>query len=90
MTRSIFIEIYSRPGCHLCDDAKSVIDRIGARMRIAVNVAVTNVDDNPEHRAAYGTDIPVVFIEGEEAFRHRVAESELERKLRELWNRSTS
>ena len=87
MPESIRIEIYSRPGCHLCDEAKAVIEPL--TQRYALQLTVTNVDSNPELRAAYGTEIPVVLINGAEAFRHRVDAETLERKLRELWNPST-
>ena len=88
MPESIRIEIYSRPDCHLCDEAKAAIMLFCDRFPL--DVIVTNVDSNPDLRAAYGTEIPVIFIEGSEAFRHRVDAMALERKLKELWNKSTS
>jgi glutaredoxin len=88
MPEFIRIEIYSRPGCHLCDEAKAVIEPFSARYPL--KLAVTNVDSDPDLRAAYGTEIPVVMINGTEAFRHRVDARALERKLKELWNPSTS
>lgn len=87
MPEFIRIEIYSRPGCHLCDEAKAVIEPL--TQRYALQLTVTNVDSNAELRAAYGTEIPVVLINGAEAFRHRVDAETLERKLRDLWNPST-
>lgn len=88
MPESIRIEIYSRPGCHLCDDAKGVIEPFSRRYPI--QITVTDVDSDPALRAAYGTEIPVVMINGVEAFRHRVDSASLERKLKELWNPSIS
>ena len=88
MPEFIRIEIYSRPGCHLCDEAKAEIEPFSGRYPL--ELAVTNVDSNPDLRAAYGTEIPVVMINGTEAFRHRVDARALERKLKELWNPSTS
>jgi glutaredoxin len=85
MPESIHVEIYSRPGCHLCDDAKAVVERFAKAYRL--HLTVTDVDTVPELRAAYGTEIPVVWIEGQEAFRHRVDAAQLERRLKELWNR---
>ena len=84
MPVSIQIEIYSRPGCHLCDEAKAVIEPFARTYPLVLTV--TNIDTNPELRAAYGTEIPVVLINGTEAFRHRVDAHALERKLRKLWN----
>jgi len=88
MPQSIRIEIYSRPGCHLCDDAKAVIEPFARKYPL--EVTVTNVDSNEELRAAYGTEIPVILMNGKEAFRHRVDARAFERKLKELWNPSIS
>lgn len=88
MQESIRIDIYSRPGCHLCDEAKAVIEPFAARFPL--RLTVTNVDSDPSLRSAYGTEIPVVLINGVEAFRHRVDARLLERKLKELWNPSIS
>jgi glutaredoxin len=88
MPESIRIEIYSRPGCHLCDDAKAAIEPFKQRYSIAL--IVTDVDSDDALRKAYGSEIPVVMINGKEAFRHRVDGGALERKLKELWNKSTS
>lgn len=85
MPKSIHVELYSRPGCHLCDDAKAVIEPLVDKYGIVLQV--TDVDSNPELRDAYGWDIPIIMIEGQEAFRHRVEAGALERKLRELWNK---
>jgi glutaredoxin len=82
MPESIQIEIYSRPGCHLCDDAKAVIEPFSSRYPI--HLTVTNVDSDAALRSAYGNDIPVVMINGTEAFRHRVDAAALERKLKTL------
>ena len=82
------IEIYSRPGCHLCDEAKAAIEPF--MRRYSIDLSVTDVDSDPALRQAYGSEIPVVMINGKEAFRHRVDGGLLEGKLKELWNKSTS
>jgi len=85
MPEPIRIDIYSRPGCHLCDDAKAVIEQF--RSVYPMDLQTINVETNPELERRYGYDIPVVLINGREAFRHRVDRSELERKLKTAWNR---
>ena len=87
MPESISIEIYSRPGCHLCDEAKAVIEPFVKPY--SIELRVTDVDSDEALRQAYGFDIPVIMINGKEAFRHRVDRGTLERKLKELWNKST-
>jgi glutaredoxin len=84
MNEAIRIEIYSRPGCHLCDEAKSVIESVQDRHRLEVHVI--NIEDDPELEARYGTEIPVVFINGRKSFKYRVDSHELERRLKRLWN----
>jgi glutaredoxin len=79
----IRIEIYSRPGCHLCDEAKQVIDRVGRR--VPFNVSVINIDNDPALEKLYGEQIPVVFINGNKAFKYHVDEAELEKKAKKLW-----
>lgn len=83
MPSPIRVEIYSRPGCHLCDDAKAVIEK--ARRRYTIDLTVIDIDRDPELVKAYNDDIPVVFINGNREFHYTVDENELERKLKELW-----
>ena len=85
MPASIRVEIYSRPGCHLCDEAKAAIEPLARKYPL--EITVTNVDSNAELRSSYGTEIPVILINGVEACRHRVDAPSFERKLKEQWNR---
>jgi len=83
MPDTIQIDIYSRPACHLCDEAKEVIERVRARFPFAVRII--NIEEDPALETAYGTEIPVVFINGNKAFKYRVDEAELEKKVKRLW-----
>jgi glutaredoxin len=83
MPDTIHIDIYSRPACHLCDEAKEVIERVRGRFPFAVRVV--NIEEDPALEKAYGTEIPVVFINGNKAFKYRVDEAELEKKVKRLW-----
>ena len=85
---SIRIEIYTRPGCHLCDTAKEVIERVGRRIPFVLSVI--DIEKDPELEKLYGEQIPVVFINGNKAFKYRVDEAELEKKAKKLWKLSTS
>ncbi len=73
------IEIYSRPGCHLCEEARTVL--LAAASRYNFELEERNVEDSPELEAAYGREVPVVFIDGRKAFKHRIPSRELERRL---------
>lgn len=62
--------VYSRPGCHLCAIAKSVITLAGCSEQFTLEEI--NIESDPELLTKYQYDIPVVTVDGEEAFRHRV------------------
>lgn len=69
MSKSL-VTVYSRPGCHLCDDAKALIENAGCSDRFTLEEI--NIESDPELLKKYKYDIPVVLIDGVEAFRHRV------------------
>ena len=62
--------IYSRPNCHLCDEAKDAID--AANCGDLIDLQVVNIETDEELLARYTNDVPVITINGKEAFRHRV------------------
>lgn len=68
--------LYTRQGCHLCDDARAVLERHGLAVRSV------DIDRDPELRAVYNEAVPVVVIDGQERFRGRVDERLLRRLLR--------
>jgi glutaredoxin len=71
----VTITLYSKPGCHLCDRAKEVIDRCRHQAEFAVEVVDISVHAVLERR--YGQDIPVVLLNGVEIARHFVRERNL-------------
>jgi glutaredoxin len=73
--------IYSRPGCHLCDDAKQAISAAGCQDEYTL--AVINIESDPRLLAQYQYDIPVITIDGVEAFRHRLSPDAFRRRLRD-------
>jgi glutaredoxin len=83
--QGVRVEIYSRPGCHLCDDAKEIIDRV--RRRVPFALRVINVESDARLEKQYGEHIPVVLINGRMAFEYHVDEAEFEEKVKSLWKR---
>lgn len=71
--------IYSRPGCHLCDEAKAVIQNAGVSERFILEEI--NIESDQELLRKYKYDIPVVTIDGVEAFRHRVNAEEFKTRV---------
>ena len=80
------VTLYSRPGCHLCDDAKAVIQPLlrefGATLR------EVNIDEDRELTQLYGLDIPVIFIGAHKAAKHRVDPLQFRRQLEEARSRA--
>jgi glutaredoxin len=74
------VVIYTRPGCHLCDEAKSEIAR--ADCPDLFQLEEVNIDDDPELARRYGYDIPVVTINGAHVFKHRLDAADFLRELR--------
>jgi len=76
------IELYTRPGCHLCEDAKRVI--LGASSKFDLQLCERNVEDSAEMESNYGEEIPVIFINGRQVFKHRITAAQLEGYLSHL------
>jgi hypothetical protein len=74
--------LYSKPGCHLCDEMKHVIDAVSAR--VPLTVEVVDISTDPALTERYGLEIPVLLIDGKKAAKIRVSERELEEKLRRM------
>lgn len=78
----IAVMIYSRPGCHLCDDMKAVVDRVVAATDAQIMIEVVDISADPALEAAYGLEIPVLMVNGRKAAKYRIAEEDLARLLR--------
>ncbi len=70
------LTIYGRPGCHLCDDARAVLDRVGEPY------AEVDIERDDALLARYLERIPVVTLDGEELFELFVDEDALRARLR--------
>jgi len=56
------ITIYSRPGCHLCDDAENVLESL--RKELNFEIEVINIDEDAELIKLYSDQVPVIHIDG--------------------------
>ena len=79
------VTIYSRPGCHLCQEAKEqmapLLKEFGARL------TEINIDEDPELRARYDYDVPVIFLGARKAAKHRIDSAQFRRQLRDASSR---
>jgi len=73
------IRIYSKPDCHLCDEAKESIQRV--TQRLPIEVQIINIEEDPELLNQYRYDIPVIFLDDRKIFKHRVDEEKLKKIL---------
>jgi Glutaredoxin-like domain (DUF836) len=73
------VVVYGRPGCHLCEQAVAVIERVQTRVSFVLEQRDIEADDELFKR--YLERIPVVEIEGVEAFDLFVDEAEFEEAL---------
>jgi glutaredoxin len=56
------VTLYSRPGCHLCDDARVVVEQVCTEL--GEGYVEISVDDDPELRRRYGDEVPVTLVDG--------------------------
>jgi glutaredoxin len=71
--------LYSKPGCHLCDEMKHVVDRVGSRIPFTLKVVDIATDRDLLER--YGLEIPVLEIDGRKVAKYRISERDLEDTL---------
>ncbi len=74
------VTLYTRPGCHLCEEAKREIRSAGATG--AYTLEEIDIDTDPALVARYGWEIPVVLIDGATVFKYRLTAQEFLRQLR--------
>lgn len=73
------ITLYSRPGCHLCDDARAVIERVCADL--GETYVEQSIEDDPALRERYAEEIPVTLVDGHQHDFWRVDEARLRAAL---------
>jgi glutaredoxin len=73
------VTLYTRASCCLCEEAKRVI--AAARARADFDYEERDIDADPELRALYNEEVPVIAIGGTKAFKYRVDMNEFLRKL---------
>jgi len=75
------VTLYTRPGCHLCEEAKAamapLLREFGATLR------EVNIDEDAALRERYGWDVPVIFLGARKVAKHRVDLEQFRRQLHE-------
>lgn len=81
VAKPLDVTLYTRPGCHLCEEAKAqmgpLLRRAGARLR------EVNIDADPTLRERYDFDVPVILLGARKVAKHRVDLEQFRRQLEE-------
>jgi glutaredoxin len=76
------VTLYSKPGCHLCDDARAVVEEVCAELGESyVEVDITAGPDAERLTERYGEEIPVTLVDGRQHDFWRVDPDRLRRAL---------
>lgn len=76
------VTVYSKPGCHLCEEAIRTIQWIQTQHPFTLEEI--NIQENPALLAEYGEHIPVVMLNGTFLFEYTVDETRLRQLLKEV------
>ena len=73
---AVAVTLYMRPGCHLCDDAASLLRRMGCE------VGEVNIEEDAQLLLRYNERVPVLLVEGKELLSGIIREPEVREVLR--------
>jgi hypothetical protein len=74
------VTLYGREGCHLCDDARAIVEAVCAEL--GETWAEVDIDDDPALLDRYGEEIPVTLVDGRQHDFWRVDPDRLRTALR--------
>jgi glutaredoxin len=80
MSRTVVL--YTRLGCHLCEEAERVLRE--QRAAVGFDLELVDVDRDPELARRYGVRVPVVAVDGEDLFEYEVPVDLLQARLGEV------
>ena len=73
------VTVYTRPGCHLCEEALAVVAKVCAD--VGEEYDEVNIDDDADLTQRFGEEIPVTFVDGKQHDFWRVSEVRLRAAL---------
>ena len=80
MTKRAHVRLYTRPGCHLCEEM--LREMLAADCAEEYQLEEINIDEDPALKQSYGLKIPVLTINGREAFKYRLTAAEFKQRIR--------
>ncbi len=75
------VVLYSKPGCHLCEEMKAEMSK--ARCADLYSLEEINIESDAVLFARYRFEIPVLWINGVEAFKHRLRADDFRAQVKE-------
>jgi glutaredoxin len=57
------VTLLGRPGCHLCDEARAVVERVTAEL--GIGWSEVDVTGDPQLLARWHDEVPVTLVDGE-------------------------
>jgi Glutaredoxin-like domain (DUF836) len=82
VTPQVRVTLIGKPGCHLCDQARAVIETVTADL--GVGFEERSILDDPDLHERYGEQIPVTLVDGEQHDFWRVSPDRLRAALTQL------
>lgn len=73
------LTLYTREGCHLCEEMKSQLAPLLEEYGLALKEV--DVDAEPELAARFGEEVPVLFLDGRKVAKYRLDVKQLRRQL---------
>ena len=70
MTPTTRVTLYTRAGCHLCEEAERVVR--GEQAAGGFRLELVDIDRDPEQARRYGVRVPVVAVDGQDLFEYEV------------------
>ena len=86
MSAKAHVIVYSKPGCHLCEEAKEAIAASGCGDKF--ELTEINIETDPRLLERYQYDIPVISINGVDTFKHRLDARQFRAAIESLCNGS--
>lgn len=73
MEKTFDVVIFSKAGCHLCEQVEG---EIRSTKGAQINLKVVDIDQDPSLQARYLTRVPVVTVDGREVFEARMMDAD--------------
>ena len=75
------VVLYTRAGCHLCDQVKATLTRLEKRGGLSFVWTEVDVDSEPDLQQRFTDQVPIVSIDGKKAFKYSMSERDFLRAL---------